>query len=91
MAWNFGKILSNPGRPCLIRIFGAQKHNNNLVLTQMGVHDILHIIQEIMYGIHISLYPNLIIGFHETCLYQIAITLISLEIQVTNYIKDRPF
>ena len=51
MAWNFGKILSNPGRPWLIRIFGAQKHINNLVLTQMGVHDILHIIQEIMYGI----------------------------------------
>ena len=56
MAWNFEKILSNPGRPWLIRIFGAQKHINNLVLTQMGVHDILHIIQEIMYGIQDIMY-----------------------------------
>ena len=35
------------------------------------------------------LYPNLIISFHETCLFQTAITPTSPEIQVTNYIKDR--
>ena len=56
MVWNFRKIHSNSYGPWLIRIFGAYKHSNNLVLTQIGVHDILYTVHEIMYGIQDIMY-----------------------------------